>query len=216
MTKTILLSLLLLVGSFFVIGCSDDDDNLDDKRKFFPLEEGNRWKFQSNIVDDITGEVLETDTMWQVVMGDTAFDGHNYKVVMDLPDTVIDLYRMDDDFLWMVRREHSPFGTLDVVFKAIKLNPRVGDTWEHVSNHGVLNITITGECRAIETVEVPSGTFDNSYHIFITFTTGIAAIPADSIYTWVVPELGPIKYKTFDSDSARTRVRELIEYTISE
>ncbi|MFP4458362.1 MAG: hypothetical protein ACLFSQ_02100 [Candidatus Zixiibacteriota bacterium] len=218
---TLILLLSLIAGSLFLVGCGDDDDddNNDDStnEKFFPLDDGNRWDFEIKYINSISSEIDSVDTMYQLITGDSLYqgDGHTYKKVIDLPDTLVDLYRTDDNYLWTVKWNGPPVNQ-ELKFKSVKLYPEVGDTWQTATTISVFEVTINGECRAIETLELPAGTFDNCYHMFISTESSLLT---DSLHIWVVPELGPVKYQSYvypSEDTVQFKIRELIDYTVAE
>ena len=191
----------LIAGSLMFVACSDDDDDTESVN-YFPIAIGNMWNFDYAVTYDDTGDTLISGEYSQEFVRTRNIEGLDYYVLQDSPDTnTVLYYREGDDYVWGGMDQTVLASVVTILFKAVPNDVSVGDTWQETYEITIgLTATVYGECRSKEAMTVPSGSYDDCLHINLRFETSVPSIPADSINFWIAPEVGPVKYISYQPD----------------
>jgi len=199
----------------FLVFISCTDPERENKNNYFPLREGNVWRFRDTEKDLYSDEVLSIETTYQRIIGDSLHSINNYTnyyyILFDTADSSKILLRKDDDYLWAVIDRID----MDILFKVSKLELFIFDFWSSfpdISPFGTVDVY--GKCLAESTLAIGDNVFEDCMCIELRREVSSSVAVDDTLWMWFAPEIGPVRYESEDIVSGTRSIRELTNYTL--
>ena len=183
--------------------------NITDAQNYYPTDIGSTWVLESeDSVERNTYTIKATDERFNgekvrileittEVLGTSSVNTSTFFVQVD--EKGMKLHRI-------VAELGDVFGIAQVEFSppAIFFPPtlQLGEIWEtrgetEVNIVGAVTVSSVNKVVAVENVVTPAGTFENCLKVRVdTRTAAALGTSRSTVYQWLAPNLGPVKFET--------------------